>query len=133
MATFPFCKLKSVTLFSFTLPLSTHLDPHCHHTSSATFLFSHLPSSLPSAIQSSSNILNTTAYSKKNSTLGLNSIPYCLYTYIPSFTPFLNLYKNAFLPAFYHLIALLCTDYKIFTMILSSHMKSFLPDLFLEH
>jgi len=47
--------------------------------------------------------------------------------------PILKPGKNAFLPASYRPIALLCTNYKIFMTILSSHMKSFLPDLFPEH
>jgi len=47
--------------------------------------------------------------------------------------PILKPGKNAFHPASYRPIALLCTDYKIFTSIISSRMKPFLPDLFPEH
>ena len=159
MATSPFHKLKSATPFTPTLLLSTHLNPHRYHTSSATFLLSHLPSSLPSATQSSYPTYSTAAHSKKNSAPGPDGIPYCLYAWCPllqallvkviqasistgqfpvlwSHTlicPILKPGKNAFLPASYHPIALFCTNYKIFTMILSSCMKSFLPDLFPEH
>ena len=158
MATSPFHKPKSATPFTPTLPLSTHLNPHHHYTSSTTFLLSHLITSLSNSILIS-NILNTTAHSKKNSAPRPDGIPYCLYAQCPllqallvkviqasistgwfpvswSHTlihPFLKPGKNAFLPASYHPIALLCTDYKIFTTILSSCMKSFLPDLFPEH
>jgi len=111
------------------------------------------------AVGQSDDLCITVSLCMENSAPGPDGIPFCLYARCPllqallvkviqasistgrfpvswSHTlihPILKPGKNAFLPASYRPIALLCTDYKIFTTILSSRMKSFLPDLFPQH
>jgi len=106
-----------------------------------------------------SDILTASARTNKNSAPGPDGIPYSLYAQCPllqillvkviqaaistgrfpeswSHTlvrPILKPGKNPFLPASCRPIALLCTDYKIFTTIVSSRMKPFLAEHFPQH
>ena len=145
-------KPKSATLSTPTSPQSTLLNPRHHSTSLATSPLFISSLSNPILI---SDILTATAHSKKNFAPGADGIPYCLYSQCPLLQmllmkviqaaifsgrfptswghtlirPILKPGKNPFLPASYRPIALLCTDYKIFTTIISLRMKPFLPEL----
>jgi len=121
-----------------------------------------LPSELISSLSNPITIvdvLSSANSAKKTSAPGPDGIPYCLYQKVPVLQsllvkviqaaiqfgkyppswcltymrPILKPGKDPLLPSSYRLIALLCTDYKIFSSIIAGRFKPFLHSIFPDH